>query len=150
MPKKPTTADAQLILQLYDFRREAEMRKARAWLAGFWPANAGDILEVINNVGTQENAWFRQVSGYWDMAASLVLHGALNEELFTDCNGEMWFIFSKLNPFLKEVREKTNIPQMMAHVEKLAKKSKKGRERLANLEKRFAARRRAVASASKS
>jgi hypothetical protein len=150
MPKKPTTADAQLILQLYDLRREAEMRKARAWFAGFWPEKAEDVVEVINNFGTQENAWYRQVSGYWDMAASLVLSGALNEELFTDCNGEMWFIFCKINPFLKEVREIIKTPQMMAHVEKLAKKSKKGRERLQALEKRFSSRRGAAAAASKS
>ena len=78
MPKKPTSADAQLVLQLYDFRREAEMRKARAWFAGFRPASANDILEVVNNFGTPENAWFRQVTSYWDMAAALVLSGALN------------------------------------------------------------------------
>src|SRR5581483_10897843 len=113
MPKKPSSADAQLIIQLYDLRREAEMRKARAWFAGFWPEKAADIVEVINGFGTQENAWYRQVLGYWDMAALLVLHGTLNEELFTDSNGEMWFVFAKLNPFLKEAREKLNMPQML-------------------------------------
>ena len=148
MPKKPSSVDAQLILQLYDLRRETEMRKARTWWGGFWPEKADDIVEVINSFGTQENAWYRQVSGYWDMAAALVLSGALNEELFTDCNGEMWFVFCKLNPFLKEVREKLQMPQIMAHVEKLAKKSKTGRDRLANLEKRFGARRGAAASKS--
>jgi hypothetical protein len=148
MPKKPSSADAQLILQLYDLRRETEMRKARAWWAGFWPEKADDIVEVINGFGTEENTWYRQVSGYWDMAALLVLHGTLNEELFIDCNGEMWFIFCKLNPFLKEVRAKMQMPQMMAHVEKLAKKSKTGRDRLASLEKRFSARRSATASKS--
>jgi hypothetical protein len=141
MPKKPSSADAQLILELYDLRREAEMRKARAWFAGFWPEKATDIVEVINGFGTPENAWYRQVLGYWDMAALLVLHGTLNEELFTDSNGEMWFVFAKLNPFLKEAREKLQMPQMLAHIEKLAKKSKTGRDRLATMEKRFAARR---------
>ncbi len=34
MSKKATSADAQLILQLYDLRREAEMRKARNWWVG--------------------------------------------------------------------------------------------------------------------
>lgn len=146
MPKKPTSADAQLVLQLYDLRRESEMRKARAWFVGFWPANANDILEVVNNFGTQENAWFRQVTGYWDMAASLVLSGALNEDLFTDTNGEMWFVFSKLNPFLAEAREKLKRPQLLSRVEKLAKKSKIGRERLSTMEKQFAGRRKASAA----
>jgi hypothetical protein len=145
MPKKPTSADAQLVLQLYDFRRESEMRKARAWFAGFWPKSADDILEVVNNFGTQENAWFRQVTGYWDMASALVLSGALNEDLFAEKNGEMWFVFSKLNPFLKEARVKSKRQQMLARVEKLAKKSKTGRERLSSMEKQFAARRQAAA-----
>ena len=73
MAKKPTTADAQLILQLYDLRREAEMRKAAPWWAvSFDPQNADDFLKVAWAMGTQENAWLRQVSGYWDMVASFV------------------------------------------------------------------------------
>jgi hypothetical protein len=148
MPKKSTSADAQLVLQLYDFRRESEMRKARAWFVGFWPASANDILEVVNNFGAQENAWFRQVTGYWDMAAALVLSGALNEDLFTETNGEMWFVFSKLNPFLEEARKKSNRPQLLLRVEKLAKKSKIGRERLSTMEKQFAGRRQAAAGKS--
>jgi hypothetical protein len=148
MPKKPTSADAQLVLQLYDFRREAEMRKARAWWGGFWPASADDVIAVINNSGAPENAWFRQVTSYWDMAASLVLSGALNEDLFTDTNGEMWFVFSKLNPFLEEARNKMNRPQLLSRVEKLAKKSKIGRQRLSTMEKQFAGRRQAAAGKS--
>ncbi len=102
MPKKPTAEDAQIIMRLYDLRRETEMRKARHWYAGWWPARADDILQVLNDFGTQENAWLRQVNGYWDMAASFVFRGALNEELFFDSCAEMWFIFAKLQPFLKE------------------------------------------------
>ncbi len=83
MPKKPTAEDAQIIMRLYDLRREPEMRKARGWFAGFWPRNPDDVIQVINAVNPQENAWFRQVSGYWDMAASFVLRGALNEDLAT-------------------------------------------------------------------
>jgi hypothetical protein len=148
MPKKPTSADAQVVLQLYDLRRESEMRKARAWFAGFWPANANDVLEVVNNFGTQENAWFRQVAGYWGMSASLVLSGALNEELFTETNGEMWFTFSKISPFIEEVRQKLNRPESFLHIERLAKKSKAGRDRLKGMEKQFASRRQVAAGKS--
>ena len=95
MPKKPTAEDAKLIMRLYDLRREAEMRKARHWYAGWWPASTDEVLQILKAFGTQENAWFRQVNGYWDMAASFVLRGALNEELFFDSGGEMWFTFSK-------------------------------------------------------
>jgi len=137
MPKKATTADAQIVLQLYDFRREAEMRKARAWLAGsFWPQSADDIMKVGMNFSAPENAWLRQVSGYWEMAAALVLRGALNEDVFFDTCGEMWFILAKVYPYLKEYREKTNTPQILERVEKLATRTKQGRERLQTMMKR--------------
>ena len=83
MAKKATAHDAQVVMQLYDLRREAEMRKARNWfLVEFWPRSADDVLKVANAFPSQENAWMRQVGGYWDMAAALVLQGAVSEELF--------------------------------------------------------------------
>jgi hypothetical protein len=147
MPKKPTADDAKIIMRLYDLRREAEMRKARQWYAGWWPRSADDILQVLNAFGTPENAWFRQVNGYWDMAASFVLRGAVNEELFWDSSGEMWFVLAKLQPFLKEVRERANIPQGFTRVEKVATRTKDGRERLQIMLKRAEARRAAAAKA---
>jgi hypothetical protein len=136
MPKKPTAEDAQIIMKLFDLRREPEMRKARQWYAGWWPASADDVLQVVNGPGTQENAWFRQVNGYWDMVASFVLRGVLNEELFFDSGAEMWFTFAKLAPFLKEVRRRANIPQGFTRVEKVVLRTKDGRERMAMMAKR--------------
>ena len=136
MPKKATAEDAKIIMRLYDLRREPEMRKARAWYAGWWPRSADDILKVIQAAGTQENAWFRQVNGYWDMAASFVLHGVVNESLFFDSGGELWFVLAKLQPFLKEVRQKANIPQGFMRVEKVATRTKDGRDRLQMFSKR--------------
>jgi hypothetical protein len=144
MPKKPTAEDAKIIMQLYDLRREPEMRKARAWFAGFVPRNADDVIQVINGVPPQENAWFRQVSSYWDMAASFVLHGALSEGLFADNSGEMFFVLGKVYPFLKEIREKTNTPYLQ-RVEKVATRTKEARERLQMMVKRAEARRAAAA-----
>src|SRR5215472_9393830 len=132
MSKKPTTADAQLILQLYDLRREAEMRKARNWWAGeFLPQSADEILQVSWAMGTQENNWFRQVLGYWGLAASFVLQGALNEELFLQpaFSGEMFLIFAKVQPFLKELREKLGDKQAFRNMELVATRTKFGRER---------------------
>jgi len=145
MPKKPTAEDAQIIMRLYDLRREPEMRKARAWFAGFVPRNADDLIQLINGVNPQENAWFRQVSSYWDMAASFVLRGALNEELFVDNSGEMFFVLGKLYPFLNEVREKTHSPYLQ-RVEKVATRTKEARERLQIMVKRAEARRAAAAA----
>jgi hypothetical protein len=133
MSRKVTAMDAQLIMQLYDLRREPEMRKARSWWLGeFWPQNADDFLKVAWAMGTQENNWLRQVGGYWSMAAAFVLQGALNEELFIQpsVSGEMVFVFAKVQPFLKELREKMGDPQMFGNIEKVITGSKFGRERL--------------------
>jgi hypothetical protein len=133
MAKKPTTADAELILKLYDLRREAEMRKARHWWVGeFFPESADDFLKVAWGMGTPENNWLRQVGGYWSMAASFVLQGALNEELFIQpaVSGEMYFLLAKVHPFLKELREKLGDPHFFGNIEKLVMHSKFGRERL--------------------
>ena len=90
MSEKPNAGDAEIIMRLYDLRRETEMRKARAWYAAsFWPTSADDVIQVINVANPQENAWFRQVSGYWEMAASFVLRGELGKGVcYVDVDGE--------------------------------------------------------------
>jgi hypothetical protein len=152
MSRKPTTADAQLILQLYDLRREAEIRKAREWwTVEFWPNTAEDFMKVGMALGTQENAWFRQVAGYWDMAASLVLHGTIHPDLFLEggFSGEMFFIYAKIQPLLKELREKMNSPGLFRNVETVIMSSKAGRERLKMVSARVESRRKAMAEGAK-
>ena len=106
---KPTPADADIVLKLYDLRRESVMREARSWFAmKFWPKSVQDILDVQNAFGTNENAYFRQVVSYWEMTASLGLRGAVDADLLMDWSGEMVFLFAKIYPHLKEVREKIN------------------------------------------
>jgi hypothetical protein len=148
MSSTPTTADAELILKLYDLRREAEMRKARNWWIGFWPESADDILKIATALGSQENAWLRQVGGYWEMAASFVLHGTLNRELFLEpsFSGEMFLIFGKVEPFLKDVREKMQNPAMFGNVEKVIATSLGGSERLKQTQERIATIRKASQS----
>lgn len=146
MSGTPTTADAELILKLYDLRREAEMRKARNWWLGFWPESTDEIMKIAMALGTQENAWMRQVGGYWELAASLVLHGTLSRELFLEgsFSGEMFLIFAKIEPFLKELREKTKSPNMLGNVEKLIMTSAEGPERLKQTQERIALMRKAA------
>jgi hypothetical protein len=150
---KPTSADAELILKLYDLRREAEMRRARNWwLTTFWPENADEVVKIATALGTQENAWLRQVGGYWEMAASLALHGALNADLFLEpaFSGEMFFFFAKLRPFLKELREKMQAPNLFGNVEKLINSSERAQQTLKEVETRVANRRKAIAEAARS
>ena len=142
MAKKPTADDARLILELYNLRREAEMRMARQWWLGtFWPTQVDDFLKVQAAAGTPENNWYRQVSSYWSMAANMVLKGAANEALFFDNSfcGEMYFLFAKVRPFLKELREKTNNPAMFSTIEKAIMGSKVAKAQFAVSEKRVAA-----------
>jgi hypothetical protein len=152
MARKPAASDAQLILQLYSLRREAEMRKARNWwLVDFWPNTPEDFIKVSSAMGTQENAWFRQVAGYWDMASSLVVHGTIHPDLFLEggFSGEMFFIYAKIQPMLKELRATMQSPGLFRNVENVIMSSKAGRERLKLISSRVASRRKAVAEKAK-
>lgn len=140
MSKKAAADDAQLILKLYELRREPEMRKARNWwMTDFWPNNADDFLKVAWAMGSQENNWLRQVAGYWGMTASLVLQGALSEELFLrpSSSGEMFVMFGKVHPFIRDLREKLGDPEVFLDVEKVITNTKWGRERLKFILKRI-------------
>jgi hypothetical protein len=152
MPKKPTAADAQLILQLYDLRREAELRKARNWwVVTFWPRTADDFIKVASALGTQENNWLRQAGGYWDLAAALVLHGTIHPDLFLEggSSGEMFFMYAKIQPILKELREKMQSPGLFSNVEKVIMSTKAGRERLKTITARVESRRKAMSETAK-
>jgi len=140
MPKKASTVEAELILHLYDLRREPEMRKARHWWnADFSPRSADDFLKVAFAFGTQENNWLRQVGSYWGMAAAFVLQGALNEELFLrpSMSGEMFLMYGKVYPFIKELRDKLGDPEMFLDVEKVITRTRWGRDRLKFILKRL-------------
>jgi hypothetical protein len=101
-----TPADAEIILKLYALRTEALMRQARAWVVGeFWPKTADEFFAVLFNPKDPHNAYLRQVLSYWEMAAAMVLHGAVSAELFVDSNGEGFFLLAKFAPILEAVRE---------------------------------------------
>jgi len=102
-----TPADAEIILKLYQLRTEAVMRQARAWMTGeFWPATVEEFFAVASNPADPHNAWFRQVISYWEMAAAMVLHGAVSAELFVDSNTEGFLLLAKFSPLLAEIRER--------------------------------------------
>lgn len=102
-----TPADAEIILKLYELRTEAVLRQARAWMTGeFWPNTADEFFAVAQNPANPHNAFFRQVTTYWEMAAAMVLHGAVSVELFVDCNGEGFFLLAKFAHILEAIREK--------------------------------------------
>lgn len=134
----PTHADAELVLKLYELRREPELRRARQFMVSeFWPQSADDYLAILSEFGTQRNTWYRQATSYWEMAASLVVRGVVNREIFVDWASEMWMIYGKALPYLKEVRERSGMPKMFGHMETVIQSTPGFEQRLAGLQKRI-------------
>ncbi len=130
--------DALVILKLYELRRDENMRQARAWFhSEFNPTSAADIVGLTVS-GEKASAYYRMVSSYWDMAASLVNNGAIDEKLFLDANTEHLMVFAKLEPFLAEVRTIFKEPSYHAQLEQLVMK-------IPNIEEKLEMRRRLAA-----
>jgi len=136
---QPTHHDAELILKLYDLRREPVMREARAYYASL-PPTEENFLKVVANPASKESSYVRQVVGYWEMAAALVNHGTLNNALAFDTLQEMHFVYAKIKPFLPILREKTNTPDFLANMQRYAEGTEESRARLARVQARIAAR----------
>jgi len=137
--RKATATDADLCIKLYELRREAEMRKARNFvMMQFQPQGVEDVLKVVQALGTQENAWARQVFSYWENAASFVLNGIVHPGLFFTWNGEMVFVYAKFKPFLKDLRKQLDNPAFMAGVEEVVNSSPEAKKRVVMIQKRLA------------
>ncbi len=106
---------AQLNLYLFDLRRERVLREARAWFVGdFNPVSFSDLMAQVSG---ERNAAFRMVISYWDMAASLVTSGAVDADAFHAAHGEIFATFSKIQPYLAELRAAAREPGFCAHIE---------------------------------
>ena len=114
----PTPFESALLnLQLFELRREPVLREARDWfLREFNPESFDELLTVVSG---QRNASFRMVVGYWDMAASLVTTGAIDAAAFLAAHGlgEVFATFSKIHPFLAELRQVSGEPDFCKHLE---------------------------------
>ena len=146
-----TPADADIILKLYDLRRETVMREARKWVLGeFWPDTAEDYFAVASNSAHPQNPYVRQVLTYWEMAAAFVLHGAVSSDLFVDCNAEGFFLLAKFTPILDDVRKRS--PQFLSRTSEVVKRypAAAARYEIArkNVENMLAARQKAASSTS--
>jgi len=145
--KKATVQDAQIILQLYDLRREPVMRTARKFMVSeFWPLTYDEFKAVLTGYGTDHNAYMRQVLTYWDMAASMVLSGAVNEDLFFNANSEPYFLWAKFGEYMPQARNDFANPEFGLRLEKLVNKPQ-GQRRVKGLQARIAARRTQAAAA---
>jgi hypothetical protein len=126
---------AELLVSLYELRREPVMRSARSYIGGeFLPRSLEDFLSVMAR-RDQQTAYVLQVYGYWDMVASMVFHGALEEELVYNTCPEMYFQFAKIRRYIGEFRKRNHLPELFQNLQKLTEGSKKGRARLDSMER---------------
>ncbi len=130
----PIQEEATLILKLYELRREETMRKARDWF--FRVFNPETIADVNVAMFGEHSGHLRMVMTYWDMAAALVNHGAVDITLFNDTNGEHFAVFSKLEPLIADMRS-TFSPLMLVNLEKLVDATPEGRQRTAAIRERM-------------
>lgn len=124
----PTAADAEVVLKLYDLRREPVMRASRDLLLRWQPASFADVA-AIAAFGHESNAAFRQVSSYFELAYGLARRGAVHPELVAEWCGEGIFLFAKLHPYLAEFREKVS-PTAFTNAEWITTQTEAGRARL--------------------
>jgi hypothetical protein len=121
--------DADLILKLYDLRREAVMREARNWFFTFNPTSAQDVVDTLLS---EHSGHYRMVISYWDMAAAMVNNGAIDEQLFNETNGEHIFIYAKIEPVIEDIRTMFGAPDFLRNLETLVK-------RIPNIEEKITA-----------
>jgi hypothetical protein len=129
-PASTPAESAQLLLKLYELRREPTMRQAREWFRSkFFPRSMAEIGAMLQG---EHNPQFRMVVGYWDMACSLVTHAAIDQNMFVDANPESVAAYSKIEPFLEEMRTSSGLPFFLKHWEAVMR-------RLPDLDQRLAA-----------
>ncbi|MBI2686923.1 MAG: hypothetical protein HYX27_11460 [Acidobacteria bacterium] len=120
MPTPSTYDDANLILRLYELRREDRMRSARKWyMESFGPDTLAEFRQLCPP-GSDTNASFRQVSSYYEMVSSFITSGVLNEELYFQSGGELFLVYIRLEPFLAEMREAFKNPGMYKNLQSVA------------------------------
>jgi hypothetical protein len=134
MPTTPYES-ATLLIRLYELRREATMREARNWFAReFNPATIDDVMQALMG---PNSGHFRMVMSYWDMAASFVLNGAIDEQMFNDANGEQLGVFAKMEPFLAEYRTRMGNPKYLSQLEEVVMRRPGAEQSLAGIREWF-------------
>jgi hypothetical protein len=126
--------DADLILKLYDLRREATMREARNWFFTFNPTSVQDVIDVLLG---EHSGHYRMVVSYWDMAAAMVNNGAIDEQLFNETNGEHLFVYSKIEPVIEEIRPLFGNPEFLGNLQKVVQRIPDSAAKIAAMRERM-------------
>ena len=120
MEARATFDDVNLILRLFELRRETKMRAAREWFSRNFKADTLEDMNRLCPIGTEENAYLRMVMSYWEMVASFVTSGVLNQELFFQSGGELLFVWERYRVLLPLVRGQNKNPNYFKNLESVA------------------------------
>jgi hypothetical protein len=132
MPKaKPTSAQVDLHLRLYELRREPKLRAARAWFEKNFTAQTLEDVQRLAPPGSEENAYFRMIISYWEMVCALLDYGLLHEDLFFETTGEQYLVWERVKPLVPAWRQMFGNPRMVEHLESAARRYEKWYERRA-------------------
>jgi hypothetical protein len=127
----------RLILELFELRRDPLLREARDWfLRSFHPETVDDVVAVLDG---DDNAKYRMVVGYWDMAASLVGNGAIDRQMFLEANPEIWATFAKVHHLVGDLRQVAGDPKYLRHLEHVVISVPGAAERLETVRQQFRA-----------
>ena len=126
--------DAELILRLYELRRESVMREARAWWWSFNPTSTQDVVDTLLG---EHSGHYRMVLSYWEMAAAMVNSGAIDEQLFNESNGEQIFVYAKIQPVLEDIRKMFDSPDFLSNLEAIVKRIPDWETKIANMRERM-------------
>ena len=124
-----TNEQANLMLRLYEERREPKLREARDWFSANFHVKTADDLMRVCPPGSKENTCMRMVLGYWEMVASIVNRGLIDEEFFFESNGEQWAVFEQVKPVLGAWRAMFSSPHFLANLEKQCNRLEAWREK---------------------
>ncbi|HTS75003.1 MAG TPA: hypothetical protein VMG40_02300 [Bryobacteraceae bacterium] len=116
----PTYDDLNLILKLYELRREERLRAARAWFSENFRVKSLVEYHTLCPRGSENNAFARQVTTYWEMVASFITSGVLNQELFFESGRELLFVWLRLQPVIAEIRDSYKDPYHLKNLETVA------------------------------
>lgn len=137
LKEHPDHHDAEIVLRVYELRREAVMRESRhAINSKFWPRSFEDVQAVMK-LDHPLNAAFRQVTTYWEMVYGMAKHGVVHADFMLESNGEGLFVFARMKPYLQQYREATS-PRSLMNAEWIATNSAMGKVLLETFEKRVA------------
>ena len=115
-----THADAELILRLFELRREGKMRKARHWFLFEYEPRPWEAMKADHFTGAEHDNYLRMVTSYWNMACAMVSTGALDRDLFYRTCSEFLIVWQKVQPWLEEARRATNRPYLLKDMEEAA------------------------------